>query len=145
MTMTRSIGVMTPLVAVLLCGCVPADPAQGPAGVADLRVSPAEARAGEEVMLTLENRSDRELGYNLCPAVLDRRTDAGWEEWPEAPAEVCTMELRTLAPARSGSYRHTLPSGMPAGEYRFRTTVEAPLGEGRVDVASAPFEVVTGQ
>jgi hypothetical protein len=140
-TKARMMAAAVPVLVSMLAGCAPADPADGPGAVADLRVTPAEARAGDEVMLTLENRSDRPLGYNLCPAVLDRRAGADWEEWPEAPAEVCTMELRTLSPESSSSFRHTLPSRLEPGEYRFRTTVEAPLGEGRVEVASEPFAV----
>jgi hypothetical protein len=135
--------VVVPVLAAMLAGCAPADSAGNTGAVADLRVTPTEARAGDEVMLTLENRSDRPLGYNLCPAVLDRRAGEDWEEWPEAPAEVCTMELRTLSPESSSSFRHKLPSGLEPDEYRFRTTVEAPLGEDRVEVVSEPFAVVS--
>jgi hypothetical protein len=122
-------------------GCAPAGPPAGAGGVADLRVTPGEAQPGDEVMVTLANRSDRELGYNLCVAVLDRREDGDWVEWPEPPAEVCTMELRMLSPGETASFRHTLPPRLVAGEYRFRTDVEAPLGEGRVTVTSAGFRV----
>jgi hypothetical protein len=141
--MTFSWSVVTGACAALsMWGCVPADPGNGPAGSAELQVSPESVRAGEEVMLTLVNRSEQDLGYNLCPAVLDRREEDDWVEWPVAPAEVCTMELRVLAPAGSSTYRHTIPGGVEPGEYRFRTGVESPLGEGRVDVTSAPFQVV---
>jgi hypothetical protein len=125
-----------------LVGCATTDPDRGDAAVAELRVEPTEARAGGEVMLTLENRSDAELGYNLCPSVLDRRTEEGWEQWPQAPAEICTMELRMLPIGSSSSYRHTLPSRLEPGEYRFRTGVEVAAGEDWVQVASEAFEVI---
>jgi hypothetical protein len=141
MTATGTTGTMATVLAVLLSGCASPDSAARPAGVAELGVTPAAAGPGDEVMLTLENRSEGELGYNLCPAVLERRENGEWEERPESPAEVCTMELRMLGPGNTSSFRHTLPTGLPAGTYRFRTTVEAPLGVDRVEVVSAPFEV----
>jgi hypothetical protein len=124
-----------------LGACAPQEPSGDPVGVAELRVSPDEVAAGEEVDVTLVNRSEDLLGYNLCPAVLDRREGDGWVEDPLRPAEVCTMELRTLAPGDSGHFRHTVPPALTAGEYRFRVGIEAPLGGGRVEVASGPFQV----
>jgi hypothetical protein len=129
-----------------LWGCAPADPGSGPQGPAELRVSPGEVSPGDEVMITLLNRSERELGYNLCVAVLDRREGEGdeageWVEWPDPPAEICTMELRVLDPGNTSSFRHTIPGGVTPGEYRFRTGVESPLGEGRVDVVSDSFRI----
>jgi hypothetical protein len=141
--MTGRMRAMVSVLAVAGSACVSADPAQRASAPANLQVSPLEARAGGEVMLTLENRTASELGYNLCPAVLDRRTADGWEQWPVSPAEICTMELRTLGPESSSSYRHTLPRRLDPGEYRFRTFIEAPLGGDRIEVSSSSFEVVS--
>lgn len=126
---------------VVLGACAPHEPADGPGGVAELRVSEDEVLAGGEVMLTLVNRSDRDLGYNLCPAALERRVAGEWVDEPLRPAEICTMELRLLSPGDSAHYRHTVPSALAAGEYRFRTGVEAPLGGGRVEIVSEAFQV----
>lgn len=109
--------------------------------VVRLNVEPAEVRGGDEVTLVLVNASGEEIGYNLCPSVLDRREGSEWVERPERPAEFCTAELRILAPEDSATYTHTVPPGLPAGEYRFRAFVEAPLGEARVEVASHPFQI----
>jgi hypothetical protein len=106
-----------------------------------LSVEPAEVRAGDEVVLTLTNRSGDPVGYNLCVAVLDQRAADEWVERPERPTEFCTMELRVLPPEESATYRHTVPAELPPGEYRFRTGVESPLGEGRVEVGSSPFRI----
>lgn len=125
-----------------LVGCAPGNAPGEPTGTAELRVDPESVEPGGEVLLTLVNRSDDPMGYNLCVAVLERREGGEWVEWPERPTEVCTMELRILDPEESGSFRHTLPGRVPAGEYRFRTGVEAPLGEDRVEVASEIFRVV---
>jgi hypothetical protein len=133
------------LLALFLCaGCAPHTGSTDGPTVADLTVEPAQARAGGEAILSLTNRSDHEIGYNLCPAVLDRRVDGEWERHPEAPAEICTMELRALDPGDSDSYRHTLPATLPAGTYRFALGVEWPLGEGRVELTTEAFEVTTG-
>ncbi|HSJ08186.1 MAG TPA: hypothetical protein VK936_15880 [Longimicrobiales bacterium] len=132
------------LIALLVSACAPHVPAEstGTGDFATLAVEPARTSPGGEVTITLTNRSGREIGYNLCPAVLDRRVGADWAQHPEAPAEVCTMELRILQPGASDSFRHSLPAGLTAGTYRFRLGVEWPLGDARVGVASGPFEVV---
>lgn len=109
-----------------------------------LTVEPGEVRAGDEVTLTLVNGTEHHIGYNLCPAVLDRREGSDWVERPERPAEFCTMELRVLEPGGSTTYPHTVPAGLPAGEYRFRVGVEAPLGEGRLEIATPPFRIGAG-
>jgi hypothetical protein len=126
---------------VLVGACARQEAAEGPGGMAELRVAPEAVGAGDQVMLTLVNRSDGDLGYNLCPAVLDRREGGEWVEERLRPAEVCTMELRVLPAGDSSTYHHTVPSALRAGEYRFRVGIEAPLSGGRVEVASGPFEV----
>jgi hypothetical protein len=136
--------VLVLLVVLLFAGCAPnARSEEGPS-FADLTVEPARTRPGGETALTLTNRSDHAIGYNLCPAVLDRRVDGQWQRHPEAPTEICTMELRTLDPNDSDTYRHTLPATLPAGTYRFAVGVEWPLGEERVELTTDPFEVTPG-
>jgi hypothetical protein len=133
------------ILAGVLAGCAPPAPAPAPGTgggpVLDLTVQPQPARAGQEVVLTLTNRSDREVGYNLCPTLLQRRVGGDWQTSPVPFTEVCTMELRVLAPGDSATFRHPLPTGIPAGTYRFWAGVEWPLGGARAGVQSAPFEV----
>jgi hypothetical protein len=107
-----------------------------------LEAAPVEARAGSTVTLTLVNGSAHEAGYNLCVAALDRRVDGEWQEHPERPAEVCTMELRIVRPGESGTFQHTLPRAVPAGTYRFRTGVDWPFGEGNVGIVSNELNVL---
>jgi hypothetical protein len=125
----------------LLLACAPH--ATGGAGLefAELGVQPDRMPPGAALELTLTNRSVHPLGYNLCPSVIERRVGDDWQLHPEPLAEACTMELRTLAPGASGSFRHTLPAALPPGRYRFRTGVEWPLGESWVGVISSTFEV----
>jgi len=55
--------------------------------------------------------------------------------------EVCTMEWRTLPAGQDATFEKRLPDNLPAGEYRYVTAVEIPLGSERVDIATAPFAV----
>jgi hypothetical protein len=129
--------------ALIAAACAPQAPADSPGtgDFATLTVQPPRSGPGGDVTITLTNRSERDIGYNLCPAVLDRLVGDEWAQHPEPPAQVCTMELRILQPGASDSFRHTLPSGLPAGTYRFRLGVEWPLGDTRVGVTSAPFQI----
>jgi hypothetical protein len=131
--------------AAAFAGCAPSSAGGSAAGTPslELTVQPQPARASQEITLTLTNRSDQEVGYNLCPSVLQRRVEGEWQTSAVPFTEVCTMELRVLDPGASGTFRHPLPAGIPAGTYRFRTGVEWPLGGDRADVESAPFEVTS--
>jgi hypothetical protein len=112
-------------------------------GFATMTVEPASVAPGGAITVTLTNNSDQQLGYNLCPVALERMVGDEWEQRPERPAEVCTMELRVLDPGSSASYEHTIPPGVPPGSYRFTLRVEWPLGADQVGVVSEPFEVRT--
>jgi len=132
---------LLPLVLVMVAAGCATNGGRNADPFATLTVQPARVAPGGPATLTLTNRSDQPLGYNLCPAALERQLGDDWEERPERPAEFCTMELRTLDPGASGTFEHTLPAPLPPGTYRFRVGVEWPLGEGWVDVVSEPFEV----
>lgn len=129
------------LTMVACAGPEPTPDGAAPAHGLELRVERAAAERGDEVTITLVNGSEHDVGYNLCPAVLDRRDDEAWVEDPNRPAEVCTMELRVLGPGESAAYRHTVPTALDPGEYRFRVGVEAPLGGDRVVLTTTGFQV----
>jgi hypothetical protein len=143
---TPLLGLIT-AVSLALIACAPQAVEENGAGraFADLTAQPATVRAGGTVDLTLTNRSEHALGYNLCPASLERRVGDDWQQHPESPAEVCTMELRVLQPGASGTYQHTLPPTLPAGTYRFWAGVEWPLGEDRVGIRSTTFVVTADE
>jgi hypothetical protein len=130
--------------ALVLVACAAPETAQddprNPEGV-ELRVDARRVAAGESVTIRLVNGSGGAVGYNLCPAVLERRTAAAWELDPTPLVEVCTMELRLLPPGESAEYSHTIPPALAAGEYRFRVAVEAPLDQPQVPLVSNAFEV----
>lgn len=135
---------------VLLAACAPMPPADGINGTnggdgggitAELRVDRTSYRPGDPIRVTLINRSDVTIGYNLCATALDRRDGSTWNGGSRPLAEVCTMELRTLTPGASDTFDHTLPTGIPAGDYRVRTGIHVPVDGARVGVASGEFRI----
>ena len=97
----------------------------------------AEAVSPSAVRLTLDNGTQAQIGYNLCASRLQRRDGAEWT--PVQTDEVCTMELRTLNPGADATFEKQLPASLPAGEYRYVTNVESPLGSSQTAVASNTF------
>lgn len=137
--MTRSRTALTVLVALAslpACGTF----GFGRGASIDLAVDRSVYAPGDSLTLTLTNRTSDEIGYNLCPAALETRDGVSWETGPGL-TEVCTMELRVLAPAASATHRHMLPTNLAAGEYRVLVNVETPLGNGTEGVVSASFGV----
>lgn len=131
---------------VLLAGCTLAPPTNGAGGSASavvLSVDRTQYRSGDTMVLTLRNGQAHAVGYNLCGAGVERRVGGEWREAEPGLAEVCTMELRTLAPGASATYRHTVPSGLEAGEYRVQSAVESPLGGSWFAVHSAAFTITS--
>lgn len=113
-------------------GDIPPQPTDG----ISLAATPPAASPGSPMSLTLSNGSQQAIGYNLCTSQLQTvsgsvvRTD-----------RVCTLELRTLEPGRTTTYSYELPTGLPAGQYRFTTDVERMQTGGRTSVTSNAFQV----
>jgi hypothetical protein len=94
---------------------------------------------GDTIVATLVNRSDRDVGYNLCLAELDLQTPSGWQRIQRhLPDAFCTLVLLVLAPGQSAHLTQPVREEFPAGLYRFRAEVEWPLGENQ------RFMVTTG-
>lgn len=130
------------LAVVALAACAPVSQTTRSAEdaiVSDVRLL-ARTAGTARVLLTLENDSSGQVGYNLCASTLERQIGDQWTAMPSD--EVCTMELRTLDPARSVAYEKDLPSGLAPGEYRYVTSVESPLGAAQRIVVSDPFRVI---
>jgi hypothetical protein len=136
----RTLAVTLTLVSCLAAGCVrppDVDSTSAPATVP--AVSLAAERSGETVRLTLTNRSDAAVGYNLCSSALLRREGGGWVVVPTDL--VCTMEIRMLRPGASDSFRYPVPSGLTRGEYAWQARVEVPAGGAGRDVVSNPVSL----
>ena len=99
----------------------------------------AERVSAATVRLALDNGSPDPIGYNLCSSELQRRGTSGWTRIDTG--EVCTMELRTLNPGRDATFEKQLPSGLAAGDYRYVTGIESPLGGSRVVLETDAFTV----
>ncbi|HEU4522186.1 MAG TPA: hypothetical protein VFT12_09300 [Thermoanaerobaculia bacterium] len=110
-------------------------PPASPSGV----MFSAERVATGSIRLALDNGSSQPIGYNLCHSSLQRRTGS---EWTSVPGdEICTMEIRTLNPGHDATFEKRLPAGLAAGEYRYVTNVESPLGTPQSAVATAAFRL----
>ncbi len=119
--------------------CGPAA-SKSPAG-SEISLSLADSThaAGDTIRLTLHNRSTTAIGYNLCSSTLEQHGGQAWARVPES--RMCTMELRSLQPSDSATQALALDADLAAGEYRYRTTVTAPLGGTRRELTTQPFRV----
>ena len=124
------------LPAMLLAACAAPPPAMPPPpplplqppfpmGV-HLTVEPRSAPAGGTVTLLLRNGTSHSIGFNLCMSALEQRRGDAWVRVPESG--VCTRQLNVIGPGREARHAKRLPAGLPAGDYRYRTNIEAPLG-----------------
>jgi hypothetical protein len=120
----------------------PASPAAAAPAIAPLRlmIQPVEARAGGTVTMLLHNRSAETVGYNLCSSALEHHNRTEWV--PVPTSDVCTRELRMLPPGAEARYQRQLPDALPAGEYRYLTTIEM-QGSGTTErLVSDGFSIV---
>ena len=94
---------------------------------------------GDTIIATLENRSDRMLGYNLCLAALEQQTPSDWQPVPRhSPEFFCPLSVNPLGPGESDTLMQLVREEFPAGSYRFRTEIVWLLDDNQ------RFEVTTG-
>ncbi len=74
--------------------------------------------AGSSAEIRLENLSDRTIGFNLCPKVVERGEGESWTELPETRPEACTLELYILAAGETVVETIEIPVTLEAGTYR---------------------------
>jgi hypothetical protein len=140
--------VLSTLLFLAVLGCqqttAPSDPDPGlGAGDPDrvLTTDQGSYPAGATASLRLKNPFSQALGYNLCSSVLERHSDGAWRTAESESDRVCTMELRTVQPGGTATYNRPLSSRLPAGDYRFRTTVEKMNAGTREPVVSNTFRI----
>lgn len=106
-------------------------------------VSDTTASTGDTIQLILSNASEHEVGYNLCSGALERREDDGWTSVQRHPDNLgCTAVLRVLPLGESATYPQVIFPFIELGVYRFRATIEWPLGAGNVPIISERFRVI---
>lgn len=134
----------TAVLSVLVTAC--ASSGAGVVSPEDVLLRPARTSfaAGESMDLEFWNRSDQALGYNACSGLILERRSGGdvWERVShQPPGSACTLELTTMAPGASTLVRIPPPASLAPGAYRVRMHVEWPLGNGRVELRTTPFQV----
>ena len=119
------------------------DPSLGAVGAEGVLSTDREAyEAPATAVVRLKNPHPFALGYNLCTSVLERQIGDSWRTSELGNDRVCTMELRILKPGETATFSAELDGRLPAGSYRYRTSVER-MGEGTSEqVASNTFRIV---
>lgn len=127
---------------VIGCADGPLSPEGGREQIA-FTVSASVFTPGDTIIVTLMNRSDHTLGYNLCLAELEQQTASGWQGTPRHSADFfCPLTFSPLAPGESDSLTQPVREEFPAGLYRFQTEVSWPLEEDqRFLVTSDTFRI----
>jgi hypothetical protein len=139
-TLARSEGVklsFLPTLLLLFVGCAPVTSVPPPADGSSAVRFGAERVSSGAIRLSLDNGEQHPIGYNLCPSALQRHSGAEWVDIPSD--QVCTMQLNTLNPGADATYEKQLPPSLPAGEYRYVTSIESPLGTAMTGIATNRF------
>jgi hypothetical protein len=109
-----------------------------------LRTDKTQYKAGDQMTLTLENRSASSYAFNPCTRSIEREESGAWTAVPE-PGRMCTMEAWILDAHGTRSGPTELPSPLAPGRYRVvvRLTVESPQNPpgSAVSAVSEPITV----
>jgi len=126
----------------LIAAC--ADPTE-PAGKVEITVHPAEVVAGDEVTVTVENRSSSSIMPAWCgPIPLQRANGEGWSpfRWHAGPEQrfVCIAMGLLIPPGGRYAVPVQLAEDLPPGLYRMRLDISVP-GRQVEDIPSSGFTV----
>lgn len=128
-----------------IAGCGEDDPFSPKTGQEEIifAVNASDSRQGGTIVATLENRSSRPVGYNLCSADLELQIDTGWQRVRRHPEDhFCPLILLALEPGESASLHQAVLEEFPSGVYRFQTEVVWPLEDDqRFTVSTEMFEI----
>ena len=107
-----------------------------------LRTDKAQYKAGEQIALTLENKSAAGYAFNPCSRAIEREDGGSWTAIPELD-RMCTMEAWILDPRGTRTGNTELPASLAPGRYRVvvRLTVESPAGGSAITAVSDPITV----
>ncbi|HEX7707233.1 MAG TPA: hypothetical protein VF701_12310 [Thermoanaerobaculia bacterium] len=127
-------------VCLLAAACAPIQNAPPPehSSIDAVRFS-VERVSATTVRLMLDNGAEHRIGYNLCHSALERRAGDTWTQ--AGTSDVCTMDLRILNPGHDATLEKQLPATLPAGEYRYVTSIESPLGTTQNGITSDTFRI----
>lgn len=112
----------------------------------DARVAyDADRRAytrNDEIVTTLFNASDQDVGYNLCGSPLEKQVGGAWVRVARNPENPCIQPLYILRPGQTATYREPANHVPAPGTYRLRTRVETPVPGDWIEVTTRPFTVL---
>ncbi|MGH7563076.1 MAG: immunoglobulin-like domain-containing protein [Gemmatimonadota bacterium] len=114
--MTRSLSLVTLSLVLAACRSAPGGDVNRDVLLIDL-VDPTLV-AGSSAEIRLENLSDRTIGFNLCPKVVERSDGGSWTPLPETRPEACTLELYVLAAGEAVVQTVEIPATLETGTYR---------------------------
>ncbi len=114
--MLRSLPLLTFSLLLVACQTSPGDEVDRELLLIDIVEPTLVAGSSEEIRL--ENLSDRTIGFNLCPKVVEREEGGSWTPLPETRSEACTLELYVLAAGESVVQTIEIPATLETGTYR---------------------------
>ncbi len=129
------------LCAALLCGCNHLDGIFGSSEDAELYTDRAQYGSDEAITLTLANRANEKLGYNLCSSTLEEHRGGKWQVSALQAGWVCTAALYLLDPDQQASFIFDFATPRPAGRYRFRSTLFFNGSAERLELTTNEFRV----
>jgi hypothetical protein len=127
------------LILTLLAGC---SGITGPSSVSPILLVDEEVvDSGDRMTIRLVNASDREIGYNLCEALLERQDGTRWHVAEQG--RTCFGILYVLRPGGQAAESRVLPPETGPGVYRFRLSVRPDTRRQGPDLViwSSEFEV----
>ena len=139
---TRGIPAALGLPLLLVCagaGCS-GDPLSPERAGISFRVAGSAFDRGDTIVASLENGSDRELGYNLCLADLEREAASMWERIPRRDG-FCPLIMLILEPGESARLTQPASDEFPTGVNRFRIEIEWPVHGPRFAVTTDRFHI----
>jgi hypothetical protein len=114
--MIRSLPVLG--IPLLLAGCRSTPGGEEDREVLRIAVVEPTLAAGTSAEVQLENLSDRTIGFNLCPKVVERGDGTSWTPIPQTRPEACTLELYVLAAGETVVQTIEIPAGLEPGTHR---------------------------
>lgn len=115
------------------------EPGGGAPGDDLLSVDRAEYAPGDTARVTLRNRLDQPLGYNLCLSAREMRVGSEWRRIE--PLRMCLGALFILEEGEEARHEEPITEEWAPGRYRMVTAVERMEAGDRREVRSQEFTV----
>lgn len=94
---------------------------------------------GDTIQVTLANRSNGDVGFNLCPLARELRTGSRWQRIESF--RLCTEELLRLEPGEQASAHEPVTAEWTPGRYRLVLTVRSGNGQNPTEIRTSIIEI----